>query len=119
MPHRHYSYYWHRCRECGQPAADYEYCEECRDRIDREAAEIASQIAADEAAAAAEDSVPTESICTCTMPYVPSNALYPPEPILNRYCPIHGDGGPDPDRALEERREAIRDRKADLLDNGD
>jgi hypothetical protein len=43
MTHRHYSYYWHRCRECGQPAADYEYCEECRDRIDREAAEATAQ----------------------------------------------------------------------------
>jgi hypothetical protein len=109
--HRHYTYYWHRCRECGQPAADYEYCEECRDRIDREAAEAAAQ--------EAEDFVPPEAVCSCTMPYVDSATVDPPEPILDRYCPIHGDGGPDPDAALEAQREAIRDRKADLLDNGD
>jgi len=54
------------------------------------------------------DCVPAASECTCRMPYVPSAALEPPEPILDRYCPVHGDGGPDPDHALEARRDQIR-----------
>lgn len=100
--HRHYSYYWRRCRDCGAIAVDCsEYCEDCRD--------IHAQIEADEREAQEADSIPSEAVCSCTMPYVPSNALYPPEPILDRYCPIHGDGGPDPDRALEERRDQIRE----------
>jgi len=97
--HRHYSYYWRRCRDCGAIASDCsEYCEAC-EPSDLEEVTVEEQ----------EDSIPPEATCSCTWPYVPSNALYPPEPVLNRYCPIHGDGGPDPDAALEAQRDRARD----------
>ena len=46
-----------------------------------------------------------EDDCTCRMPVVHSTDIDPPEPILDRYCPIHGDGGPDPDEAYDARRD--------------
>lgn len=108
MTHRHHTYYWQRCRECGAVANDYgQYCDDCSDRLD---AENAAQQETDEReaeAADASDSIPEAFPCTCRTPTASSAALEPPEPILDRYCPQHGDGGPDPDRAYEERRDQI------------
>lgn len=101
MTHRHHTYYWQRCRECGAVANDYgQYCDDCAlandERLEREAE-----------ATDAADSIPKAFPCTCRTPTASSAALEPPEPILDRYCPQHGDGGPDPDRAYEERRDQI------------
>ena len=102
MTYRHYTASWPRCRDCGAIAGDCsEYCDDCRD--ERE------QIEADEAEAAEADCVPAASECTCRTPYVSSAALEPPEPILDRYCPVHGDGGPDPDAAWDARLDQIRE----------
>ena len=43
--------------------------------------------------------------CLCRLTPVNVTTTDPPEWIVNRYCPIHGDGGPDPDE--------LRDRKMD------
>jgi len=105
MTHRHYTASWPRCRDCGAIADDFsEYCDDCRDERDQIEAD-AEGVTIDVEA----DCVPAASACTCRMPYVSSAALEPPEPILDRYCPVHGDGGPDPDHALEARRDQIRE----------
>ena len=101
MTHRHHTYYWQRCRECGAVANDWgDYCDDCAlandERLEREAE-----------AADAADSVPEAFPCTCTRPFASSAALDPPEPILDRLCPQHGDGGPDPDRAYEDERDQL------------
>lgn len=38
--------------------------------------------------------------CTCTMSSVNSASIDPPEPVINRYCPLHGCE-PDPDDARD------------------
>lgn len=42
--------------------------------------------------------------CTCTMEHSHSASIDPPEPIPNKYCPLHG-WAQDPDDALDEQRE--------------
>ena len=46
--------------------------------------------------------------CTCRLTPVRSTDIDPPEMIVDRYCPVHGDGGPDPDEAYERKREEGR-----------
>jgi hypothetical protein len=40
--------------------------------------------------------------CTCRMSVVHSIDIDPPEPIIDKWCPVHGR---DPDQAYEEWRE--------------
>lgn len=47
-----------------------------------------------------------EAACTCRLAAVHPTDIDPPEMIVNRDCPVHGDGGHDPDEALERKREA-------------
>ena len=98
MTHHHYTASWRRCRECGRLAGDCsEYCPDCQDQIDREDAEAREQAEMDAGDYA-------EPACTCSTFYVPSNAHTPPERVLDRLCPLHGDS--DPDRAYDEWRDA-------------
>ena len=97
--HRHYTAQWQRCRICAAIANDQgDYCDDCALEISERAAEAADAL----------DEVPAISECTCTPRYASSAALEPPEPILDRYCPLHGDGGPDPDAARDARLDQIR-----------
>ena len=97
--HRHYTERWIRCRDCGRPAADCsDYCPDCQLEIEERAAE----------AAETADYVPATFECTCTPRYASSAAAEPPDYILDRYCPLHGDGGPDPDAARDARLDQIR-----------
>ena len=41
--------------------------------------------------------------CTCSMESVNSASIDPPEPIINKWCPLHG--GLDPDAEYERRRD--------------
>lgn len=43
--------------------------------------------------------------CTCSMPFVSSAAIDPPEPERDEHCPLHGRAR-DPDDALQELRDA-------------
>jgi hypothetical protein len=40
--------------------------------------------------------------CTCRMSIVHSTDIDPPEPVLDKWCPVHGR---DPDLAYEEWRD--------------
>lgn len=44
--------------------------------------------------------------CTCRMSSVNTATIDPPEPILDKWCPLHGK---DPDRELERLRDDERD----------
>ena len=42
--------------------------------------------------------------CICRMSSVNTATIDPPEPVINRNCPLHGDmAARDPDRARDER----------------
>jgi hypothetical protein len=43
-----------------------------------------------------------DGACTCRMSSVNSASIDPPEPILDRWCPLHGK---DPDAEREKRRD--------------
>jgi hypothetical protein len=45
--------------------------------------------------------------CTCSIPFVHSNDIDPPEPRIDPWCPVHGHR--DPDRELQEQRDADLD----------
>jgi hypothetical protein len=42
--------------------------------------------------------------CTCRLSTVHSNDIDPPEPVIDRDCPLHGNA-PDPDYELERKRD--------------
>lgn len=42
--------------------------------------------------------------CTCRMETSHSASIDPPEPIMDRYCPLHGNA-PDPDEAYDRARD--------------
>jgi hypothetical protein len=44
-------------------------------------------------------------LCTCRSTPVHATDIDPPETITDPLCPLHGDGGPDPDHQLETKRE--------------
>lgn len=107
MTHRHYTRTWQRCIICGRPSNGFS--DFCDDDYPGDPDEALSEIEAGGLALGGLDYVPAASECTCRTPHVSSAALEPPEPILDRYCPVHGDGGPDPDAALEEQRDRARE----------
>jgi hypothetical protein len=43
--------------------------------------------------------------CTCRLAPVHCTDIDPPDMIVDRHCPAHGDGGPDPDEAYERKRD--------------
>jgi hypothetical protein len=45
--------------------------------------------------------------CTCRLSVVHSNDIDPPEPVIDRDCPLHGNA-PDPDYELERIRDDER-----------
>jgi hypothetical protein len=45
-----------------------------------------------------------EEGCTCRMSSVNSATIDPPEPVIDKYCPLHG-WAPDPDDERQRRRE--------------
>ncbi len=58
-----------------------------------------------------------EQGCTCSIPIARSTDIDPPEPRINRRCPLHGDHR-DPDDLREQRRED-REFFRSLMDDGD
>lgn len=46
-----------------------------------------------------------EAGCSCRMETSHAHSIDPPEPIIDRHCPLHGAGERDPDDAREEREE--------------
>jgi hypothetical protein len=48
-----------------------------------------------------------ESECSCRWSTVHSTDIDPPHQILDRLCPVHGDGGPDPDDLRDLRNEML------------
>jgi hypothetical protein len=70
-------------------------CEPCRekrqDEMDREAEPCT------------EDAI--RAGCTCRMSSVHSASIDPPEPVTDKYCPLHGHA-PDPDDARDRARDA-------------
>lgn len=40
--------------------------------------------------------------CSCRMSFVWSNSIDPPEPIVDKWCPVHGR---DPDADLQAQRD--------------
>lgn len=58
-----------------------------------------------------------EAGCTCRMESVNSASIDPPEPIIDRYCPVHA--GYDPDRALQEARDDAIDFPEPAFDGDD
>jgi hypothetical protein len=45
-----------------------------------------------------------EEGCTCRMSSVNSATIDPPEPVINKHCPLHG-WAPDPDEWYERQRD--------------
>jgi len=43
--------------------------------------------------------------CTCRMETIHSHSIDPPEPIIDRHCPLHGKGERDPDYERDRRRD--------------
>jgi hypothetical protein len=55
-----------------------------------------------------------EEGCTCHVPSAHSAQIDPPEPRINKYCPLHGFA-PDPDEAYERWRDDKLDFPEDNL----
>lgn len=81
------------CPKCAAPkgyhSEDHDecYCVECRPEEDAEPCTAAAR----------------DQGCTCSMETVHSASIDPPEPIVDRDCPLHGNS--DPDRAYDEMRD--------------
>jgi hypothetical protein len=54
-----------------------------------------------------------EELCSCRLESVNSATIDPPEIIIDCHCPVHGDGGPDPDEAYDRMRDDANDEPPD------
>lgn len=43
--------------------------------------------------------------CTCHVPFAGPTAIDPPDPKIDKWCPLHGK---DPDRALEDIQDHMK-----------
>lgn len=92
-------------RQCEEQGADIGYA---RGHIDDAMADMAPALQDEREAVDAEpcSQAAIDRGCTCRMEMVHAGMINPPEPIVNKFCPLHGIADPD---ALAEMRREMRE----------